>query len=530
MYLAEDAQLRRQVALKILPGDLASNQDRMRRFIQEAQTAAALNHPNIAHIYEIGEADSVNFIAMEFIDGLTLRELIHNKQTELSKLLRYLQYAAEGLAKAHAAGIVHRDLKPDNIMITRDGYAKILDFGLAKLIEPQARVPEASDGSSEVATAIMQHSMPGMILGTLGYMSPEQARGQIDQIDQRSDILSFGCILFEAVTRHKAFDGLDVIEILNRIIREPAPPIRNFNPTAPSDLQRIIRRCLAKDPDERYQTIKDLAIELKELRRELAGSADIDTTVPPPPRSKATEEGLTPTPGQDAAMGVPTVSLSNHQSSAEYIVSGIKRHKTVALIPMLLIACVGLAYAVYRFAFQANLRVAHFQKMKITRVTTEGNVESATVSPDGKYIAYSLEESGRRSLWTKHLGTGSRVQIVPTSEACLTLTTDGNALIAVQSDPVSNIWTTPAADASNARPLTPSKNVLEGQRGLAWTPDGRVLYDSNINGKASIWIAPAGGGEPQPLTDSSEEDSAPEASLDGRYIIFGSLRGGGNQI
>src|SRR5438270_6579586 len=137
VYLAEDMQLHRKVALKVLPVEVAANSDRMRRFKQEAQAAAALNHPNIAHIYEIGEADGVNFIAMEFIDGFTLRELIHGSKTELSKLLRYLRHAAEGLAKAHAAGIVHRDLKPDNIMITREGHAKILDFGLAKLIEPQ---------------------------------------------------------------------------------------------------------------------------------------------------------------------------------------------------------------------------------------------------------------------------------------------------------------------------------------------------------------------------------------------------------
>ncbi|HEV8140181.1 MAG TPA: protein kinase, partial [Pyrinomonadaceae bacterium] len=150
VYLAHDIKLDRKVALKILPPELASNQDRIRRFTQEARAAAALNHPNIAHIYEIGESESANFIAMEFIDGFTLRELIHGKQTELAKLLRYLQHVAEGLAKAHAAAIVHRDLKPDNIMITRDGHAKILDFGLAKLIEPQQI---SGSGSSEVATA-----------------------------------------------------------------------------------------------------------------------------------------------------------------------------------------------------------------------------------------------------------------------------------------------------------------------------------------------------------------------------------------
>src|SRR5258707_7097297 len=151
VYLAQETKLDRKVALKILPADLAANQDRMRRFVQEAKAAAALNHPNIAHIYEIGEADGTNFIAMEYIEGVTLREKIHQERTELTKLLRFLQHAAEGLAKAHTAGIVHRDLKPDNIMITRDGHAKILDFGLAKLVEPQA--PPASD-SSEVATAM----------------------------------------------------------------------------------------------------------------------------------------------------------------------------------------------------------------------------------------------------------------------------------------------------------------------------------------------------------------------------------------
>src|SRR5438309_2306372 len=247
VYLAEDTQLHRKVALKILPADLASNKDRMRRFEQEAQAAAALNHPNIATIHEIGESDGVHFIAMEFIDGVTLREKIHQERAELRKLLRFLQHAAEGLAKAHAAGIVHRDLKPDNVMITRDGHAKILDFGLAKLVEPQA--PPANN-SSEVATAMMpQHSTPGAIMGTVGYMSPEQAQGKTNEIDQRSDIFSFGCILYEAVTGKKPFEGDSIVKSLHMVIYESAQPITELNSSAPADLPRIVRRCLARDPD-----------------------------------------------------------------------------------------------------------------------------------------------------------------------------------------------------------------------------------------------------------------------------------------
>src|SRR5438132_2573282 len=333
VYLAEDLQLHRRVALKVLPPDVAANNDRMRRFKLEATAAAALNHPNIAHVYEIGEQQGVNFIAMEFINGETLRDLIHHQQTDLPKLLRYLQHVAEGLAKAHGAGMVHRDLKPDNIMVTRDGHAKILDFGLAKLVE--SRHP--ANSSSEMATAILAHqSKSGMVLGTVGYMSPEQAQGKTKEIDQRSDIFSFGCILFEVVTRRKAFEGKDAVDSLNKIIREPAPPISGLNANAPPDLQRIVRRCLAKDPEERYQTIKDVAIELKEVRQGMAGPAETDTTV----ASSASTETL----GRRT-----TEQSATSTSSAEYLVSQIKSHKRSAAIALaaLVIAAAVLAYFFY---------------------------------------------------------------------------------------------------------------------------------------------------------------------------------------
>jgi serine/threonine protein kinase/tetratricopeptide (TPR) repeat protein len=333
VYLADDTKLGRKVALKILPAEVASQHDRMRRFLQEARAAVALNHPNIAHVYEIGESDGVNFIAMEFIDGRTLRALIHEEESDLPKLLRYLQHVAEGLSKAHGAGIVHRDLKPDNIMVTRDGHAKILDFGLAKLVEQQS----LSIPSSDKTTAILpQQSQSGIVLGTVGYMSPEQAQGKHKQIDHRSDIFSFGCLLYEALTKHRAFEGTDTIDTLNKIIREPVTPITDLNPSAPADLLRIVRRCLAKDPDERYQTIKDVAIELKELRRELKATG-IETTTAPDRNDTKSDSDNQSRAIQSGGTTESLTSPSTRGSSAEHLAGGIKQHPVAILIISLLL-------------------------------------------------------------------------------------------------------------------------------------------------------------------------------------------------
>ena len=385
VYLAQDTKLDRKVALKILPADVASNRDRMDRFIREAKSAAALSHPNIAQIFEIGEVEGTHFIAMEFVEGVTLREKIHRERTALSKLLRYLQHVAEGLAKAHTAGIVHRDLKPDNIMITRDGHAKILDFGLAKLIEP--RLTEAIEGenSGDAATAIMQQqSTPGVIMGTIGYMSPEQAQGKTNEIDQRSDIFSFGCILFEAATGHKPFDGDSLVKSLHRVIYEPASLIKDFNSSAPADLQRIIRRCLAKDPDERYQSIKEVAIELKDLRRELETGADSNTTPPPPVSSERALSTATvslrsvteATTSQSASL--PTVS------SAEYLVQGLKRHKLVVAIGLVILIGAAGVFAYYLHARNSEVAV---ESIAVLPFDNSGSDQ------DTEYLADGLTES-----------------------------------------------------------------------------------------------------------------------------------------
>src|SRR5215471_14918393 len=375
VYLAEDTRLHRKVALKVLPAELASNRDRMRRFEQEATAAAALNHPNIATIHEIGESDGVHFIAMEFIDGQTLREKIHRDKTELRKLLRYLQQVAEGLAKAHAAGIVHRDLKPDNVMITRDGYAKILDFGLAKLTE-QTRPPSIG---AEAPTAVMRQplSTPGVVMGTVGYMSPEQAQG--GKVDHRSDIFSFGCLLYEAATGQRAYESGSTIDTLHKIVHAPVPLVKDANPKAPADLTRIVRRCLAKDPDDRYQSIREAAIELRELRRELEEAAELDTTAPPSSVgstiSSATTFGATESGAQVST--APT-------SSAEYFITGIKQHKLAAFIVLAALVLGSVGLAVYLHARKTEVAIESIAILPFVNQNRD---------PETEYLSDGMAES-----------------------------------------------------------------------------------------------------------------------------------------
>ena len=419
VYLAHDTQLERMVALKILPADVTSDRERMRRFIQEAKAAAALRHPNIAHIYEIGETEGTNFIAMEFIEGETLRQKIHQHKVELRKLLEYLTQVAEGLAKAHQAGIVHRDLKPDNIMITEDGYAKILDFGLAKLLILSKPQSINQDASSRFATVpLPQHSQPGTIIGTVGYMSPEQAQGKTGEIDHRSDIFSFGCVLYEVVTNRRPFEGASSIETLHKIVYESALPIKDFNPSAPADLQRIVRRCLAKDPDERYQTIKDVAIELKEVRREMDGWPGQESLTSQAPSSSAAKSGSEQADTKAITESAsPMAEAVRPTSSAEYLASEIRRHKSGAAIALavLVIALSGVAFGLYKFIY-SNRPTAPSDAMKITRLTSIGNVTSAAISPDAKYVAYAVRSGPEgSSLWVRQVATTSNVQVVPPS-------------------------------------------------------------------------------------------------------------------
>ena len=376
VYLAEDIRLHRKVALKILPVNVAANQDLMRRFEQEAQAAAALNHPNIAHIYEIGKSENTHFIAIEHIDGDTLRDKIHRDKAPLQVLLKYLIQVAEGLTKAHAAGIVHRDLKPDNIMITRDDYAKILDFGLAKLVEPQRPEGSSDTATREAETVVMvQHSLTGTVMGTAGYMSPEQAQGKVNEIDQRSDIFSFGCILFEAVTGQKPFVEDSVVKSLHKVVHQVVPPIKEYI-LAPPDLQRIVGRCLAKDRNDRYQTIKVVAIELKALLHEFE---DIEgaSTAAAPSHKKATrnQSSAASTSGQmHAAAG-----------SGGYVVTRIRRNAVLALAALLILTAAVGYFSYSRYAGESGAGT-----IRSIAVLPLVNISS---NPDTEYLSDGITDS-----------------------------------------------------------------------------------------------------------------------------------------
>ena len=276
VYLAQDTKLDRKVALKILPAEFAEDKDRMSRFVREAKSASALNHPNIITIYEIGEFDDTHYIATEYIEGDTLQNYFKAKPTRFSEVLAIAIQVASALDEAHTAGIVHRDIKPDNIMIRSTGLVKILDFGIAKLSEPPAIAGRLSIGEEDATAIKPQSTSPGMIIGTANYMSPEQAKGQ--QVDARTDIFSFGVVLYEMIARHLPFSGETPMEIIGAIIhKEPLPLDAN---KVPPEIVRIITKSLRKDRNERYQTIRDLLIDLKDVKQELEFQDKLETVSP----------------------------------------------------------------------------------------------------------------------------------------------------------------------------------------------------------------------------------------------------------
>ena len=349
VYLAQDTKLDRKVALKILPADLAANQDRMRRFVQEAKAASSLNHPNIITIHEIDQTDSRHFIAMEFVDGETLRELMKSAPMTIGELLDVAILIASALSAAHAANIVHRDIKPENIMLRKDGIVKVLDFGLAKLTER----PPLDSVDTEAPTSLKTD--PGTVMGTAVYMSPEQARGL--QVDARTDIFSLGVVLYEMVAGRLPFEGSNRNEIMASVLSDhESQPLSRYSSEAPSELGRIVSKALRKNRDERYQTIKDMLLDLKSLQQQLEFERKLNGSAGPNVAAASSEQSTPVMAGAETAEPVVTSHPQTVQmSSAEYIISGIRQHKkAVAIVAMVLLVAIGVG-AWFLITFSGNL-------------------------------------------------------------------------------------------------------------------------------------------------------------------------------
>jgi len=378
VYRARDESLGRDVAIKVLPPDLTADAARVERFVTEARAASALNHPHLTTVYEIG-AEPVHYIAMELVQGRTIRAILDAGRPELRALLDWMLQVADALDAAHDAGVIHRDIKPENLMVTGDGYAKILDFGVAKLRADEA-VPD--DAATRVAL-----TEAGTLLGTSGYMSPEQA--QAKPTDRRTDIFSLGSVIYECVTGSKAFDAPSTIERLHRVISdEPAPIVRSA-PNVPPALVSVIGKCLAKDPDARYASMRDLAVDLRDVRRRL------DTTI---------------------AGAVAPVRPARRSRAI------------VAMVGVLVLAAIaGLAVFKRRAAEVAGEAAP---TTAIDRITTSGNTVDATISPDGRSLAHVEAAGAVQSLWLRNLDSGEERQLVPPGNAYfgLRFSPDGRSL------------------------------------------------------------------------------------------------------
>lgn len=264
VYRARDTRLDRPVALKVLASEVTADPERRRRFVREARAAAAVTHPAVAQVYDVDEEDGVIFIAMEFVEGRTIRQLIASHELDMLRAMDIAIQVGSGLSKAHTAGIVHRDIKADNVMVTPDGHAKLLDFGLAKLVEAAPSHDTAGEATTRGASSAPTQA--GMVLGTIAYMSPEQARGLV--VDQRSDIFSLGVLLYEMSTGQMPFAGASPIDTMHAIAFDEARPVTELRPGLPPGLQRVVARCLRKRPEERYQATRELVEDLERLRRD----------------------------------------------------------------------------------------------------------------------------------------------------------------------------------------------------------------------------------------------------------------------
>jgi serine/threonine protein kinase/Tol biopolymer transport system component len=491
VYRARDTRLSREVALKVLPGDRLSDPTRRARFVQEAKAASALNHPHIVTIHEIESADGIDFIVMELVPGKTLDAVIPKSGMRLGEALRIAIPIADALAAAHAKGIVHRDLKPGNVMVTPDGVVKVLDFGLAKLMQDEE--PSGEDATTLAARAKISH--PGTALGTPAYMSPEQATGAT--VDARSDIFSFGVVLYEMVTGRRPFAGVSSAEIHAALLKEQPKPPSQLVADVPRDLERIILRCLRKEPDRRYQHMSDVKVELLDVKEE-----------------------------SDSQGSTPTTAI------------GPKRSPVRRWAPWAVVGVAVLAAAIAGTLWL--LRPPALPPPTVVKLASERWVGEASFSPDGTQVAYASagEDGTNWDIWLKIVGEAEarRLTTDPAAEGYPAWSPDGTQIAFVRayegSTRLGGVWAIGAIHlVSPVGGVSRRLSDFPVRLQLSWSPDGRWLAASRARSPeghaGGISLISAANGEAHALTvpKSPAFDIAPAFSPEGRRLAYVSCTG-----
>jgi len=487
VYLAEDPRLGRKVALKVLPAGFAADEEAKRRFLHEARAASNLNHPNIVTIYDIGAAAGRDFIAMEYIEGESLRASLAAGRPELKRALEWIAQAASALAAAHDAALVHRDIKPENLMVNRAGQIKVLDFGLAKLI---GKHPPGDDA----ATLTDGRTRPGALVGTAAYMSPEQAEGR--PLDSRTDIFSLGLVLYEAVTGRRAFQGKTALDTLHAIVHNQPRPAAELNPGLPAEASDILDKALAKDPLERYRHAGDFELDLRRLKRVIEAGPKAEPAPAPRPASRRW------------------------------------------LAPVAMVLVVAAAFAGW---WLARLRTPPppanpLAGTTLSPLTTDPGLETdPTFSPDGETIAYSSDRTGNFEIFLKQISGGPDINLTnnPADDIQPAFSPDGRQIAFVSSRSGSpdilyygpftpqmggGIWVMSALGG-------PARRIVEAGNFPSWSPDGsHILYESGSWFRSNIYKVPASGGAPQQIPVQLPQRRQwllwPSYSPNGRWIVF----------